>query len=105
MGSSTEALHSGTMRLSVRSPPNGGARAVVPNAARSGKGAFMNQANSAPSRESTEERRPNFVLSLWGVRYQVKDVSRSVDFYTRQLGFKLDQKHLPAFAQVSIGNL
>jgi glyoxylase I family protein len=46
-----------------------------------------------------------FILGLWGVRYQVKDVSRSIDFYTQQLGFKLDQKVLPAFAQVSIGNL
>jgi glyoxylase I family protein len=39
------------------------------------------------------------------VRYQVKDVNRSADFYTRQLGFKLDFKKLPAFGQVSIGNL
>jgi glyoxylase I family protein len=46
-----------------------------------------------------------FILGLWGVRYQVKDVSRSIGFYTQQLGFKLDQKVLPAFAQVSIGNL
>jgi glyoxylase I family protein len=56
------------------------------------------------TRSSGKEGR-SFVLGLWGVRYQVKDVSRSVDFYTRQLGFKLDQKTLPAFAQVSIGNL
>src|SRR5213594_2467370 len=47
----------------------------------------------------------SFVLGLWGVRYQVKDVNRSVAFYTQRLGFKLDQKNLPAFAQVSIGNL
>ena len=40
----------------------------------------------------------------WGVRYQVKDVSRSIDFYTG-LGFKLDAKHLPAFAQVSCKDL
>ena len=46
----------------------------------------------------------SFVLGLWGVRYQVKDVSRSIDFYTQRLGFKLDQKNLPAFGQVSIGN-
>ena len=46
-----------------------------------------------------------FVLGLWGVRYQVKDVSRSVAFYTQQLGFTLDQQNLPAFAQVSIGDL
>ena len=47
----------------------------------------------------------SFVRSLWGVRYQVKDVNRSADFYTQQLGFKLDFKKLPAFGQVSIGNL
>jgi glyoxylase I family protein len=45
------------------------------------------------------------VQGLWGVRYQVKDVSRSIDFYTRLLGFTLDSKHLPAFAQVSVGSL
>lgn len=42
---------------------------------------------------------------FWGVRYQVKDVARSVDFYTKQLGFKLDQQVLPAFAQVSVEEL
>jgi glyoxylase I family protein len=46
-----------------------------------------------------------FVLGVWGVRYQVKDVSRSVAFYTEQLGFKLDHQNLPAFGQVSVGNL
>jgi glyoxylase I family protein len=45
------------------------------------------------------------ILGLWGVRYQVKDVSRSIAFYTQQLGFKLDHKNLPAFGQVSVGNL
>src|SRR6266478_3369192 len=53
---------------------------------------------------SSERERQNFVLGLWGVRYQVKDVSRSIEFYTQRLGFKLDQKNLPAFGQVSIGN-
>ena len=46
-----------------------------------------------------------FVLGLWGVRYQVRDVARSVAFYTQQLGFKVDQQNLPAFAQVSVGEL
>ncbi len=46
-----------------------------------------------------------FVLSLWGVRYQVKDVGRSVAFYTEHLGFKLDMQNLPAFGQVSIDKL
>jgi glyoxylase I family protein len=45
------------------------------------------------------------VLGLWGVRYQVKDVRRSIDFYTKQLGLKLDMQNLPAFGQVSVGNL
>jgi len=47
----------------------------------------------------------NFIAGPWGVRYQVKDVSRSVAFYRDQLGFNLDAEHLPAFAQVSIGDL
>ena len=47
----------------------------------------------------------NFILGLWGVRYQVKDVQRSIAFYTQTLGFNLDHQNLPAFGQVSIGNL
>jgi glyoxylase I family protein len=46
-----------------------------------------------------------FILGLWGVRYQVKDVSRSIEFYTQQLGFNLDFKNLPAFGQVSVEGL
>ena len=45
------------------------------------------------------------VRGLWGVRYQVADVGRAIDFYTGHLGFKLDAKHLPAFGQVSVGTL
>jgi glyoxylase I family protein len=52
--------------------------------------------------ESTQQ---NFILGLWGFRYQVKDVQRSIAFYTEILGFSLDQKVLPAFGQVSIDNL
>jgi glyoxylase I family protein len=44
-------------------------------------------------------------LDFHGVRYQVADVSRSIDFYTRQLGFKLEHQQPPAFANVSLGNL
>jgi glyoxylase I family protein len=47
----------------------------------------------------------NFILGLWGVRYQVRDVERSIEFYTQTLGFKLDHQSLPAFGQVSIGAL
>ena len=52
-----------------------------------------------------ETAQENFILGLWGVRYQVKDVQRSIEFYTKILGFKLDHQNLPAFGQVSIGNL
>jgi glyoxylase I family protein len=45
------------------------------------------------------------VQGPWGVRYQVKDVQRSILFYTQTLGFNLDMQNLPAFGQVSIGNL
>jgi glyoxylase I family protein len=47
----------------------------------------------------------DLVTDWWGVRYQVEDVARSIEFYTKRLGFKLDAKHLPAFAQVSLGKL
>ena len=40
-----------------------------------------------------------------GVRYQVKDVGRSVAFYTHHLGFRLEHQQLPAFADVAIENL
>jgi glyoxylase I family protein len=45
------------------------------------------------------------VQRFWGVRYQVSDVERAIDFYTRHLGFSLDAKHPPAFGQVSVGAL
>ena len=67
----------------------------------------MNQTvkeSAAVSKKRTSEAE-SFIKALRGVRYQVKDVSRSVDFYTRQLRFKLDMEHLPAFAQVSVGEL
>ncbi len=70
----------------------------------------MNQSGAQPfdaAREaaSSTKETQTFIEGLWGVRYQVKDVRRAVAFYTQQLGFKLDLQNLPAFAQVSIGNL
>ena len=58
---------------------------------------------SQTAKQSSDSQ--SFVKGLWGVRYQVKDVDRSVNFYTKQLGLKLDHQTLPAFAQVSVGNL
>jgi glyoxylase I family protein len=45
-----------------------------------------------------------FVQGVHGVRYQVKDVARSVAFYTTHLGFTLQHQQLPAFASVSLGD-
>jgi glyoxylase I family protein len=46
-----------------------------------------------------------FVTSVHGVRYQVKDVARSVAFYTQHLGFTLEHQQPPAFANVSLGDV
>ena len=35
------------------------------------------------------------------IRYLVKDVERAIAFYTKNLGFHLDQSMAPAFARVS----
>jgi glyoxylase I family protein len=40
-----------------------------------------------------------------GRQIQVKDVHRAIAFYTQTLGFTLDMQNLPAFGQVSIGDL
>lgn len=45
------------------------------------------------------------IRGFHGVRYQVKDVARSIDFYTNHLGFKLEHKQLPAFAALSLDAL
>jgi glyoxylase I family protein len=44
-------------------------------------------------------------ISVHGVRYQVKDLERSITFYTQHLGFKLEHQAGSAFASVSNGEL
>jgi len=48
---------------------------------------------------SREAAQHAFIKSVHGVRYQVKDVARSVAFYTQRLGFKLQHQQLPAFCE------
>ncbi len=48
---------------------------------------------------------PGLHLDFHGVRYQARDVARSVDFYTHKLGFELQHQHLPQFATVALGTL
>ena len=45
-----------------------------------------------------------FIKNVHGVRYHVKDVERSVAFYTQHLGFTVEHQQLPAFASVSLGD-
>jgi glyoxylase I family protein len=45
------------------------------------------------------------VFRAVAVRYQVKDVVRSVEFYTELLDFKFQQPSSPAFAKVVNGTL
>ena len=45
------------------------------------------------------------IVSVHGVRYQVKDVARAVAFYTGHLRFTLEHQQLPAFASVSLGGV
>jgi len=44
-------------------------------------------------------------LRFAGVRYQVKDVDRSVSFYTERLGFKLERRPSPVIALLSLEKL
>src|SRR5262245_44496315 len=89
--------------------PGGGATSRVRE--RNGNEVFMANQTATQSSESSTRNDSQatdgqrLVKSFWGVRYQVKEVSRSINFYTQQLGFKLDHQHLPAFGQVSLGNL
>lgn len=52
-----------------------------------------------------DTRKESSAMDFHGVRYQVKDVKRSIEFYTKHLGFKLDHQQPPAFASVSLGDL
>jgi len=65
----------------------------------------MNQTGrqSPATSDAAEGGDERLIRCLHGVRYQVKDVSRAVDFYTKHLGFKLEYQQLPAFAAVSMG--
>src|SRR5687768_6976129 len=53
---------------------------------------------------SRQEGQHPFIKNVHGVRYQVKDVARSVTFYTQHLGFRLKHQQLPAFANVSLAD-
>jgi len=45
------------------------------------------------------------MFEIWGLRYQVKNVDRSIEFYTQHLGFKLEHQAGSMFASVSNSGL
>jgi glyoxylase I family protein len=55
------------------------------------------------SQSETQTTSPTLVEGFWGVRYQVKDINRSVAFYS-QLGFKVEMQN-PPFGMVSVPGL
>ena len=65
----------------------------------------MNQIERGASAVSDHPADQRVALGLHGVRYQIRDVSRAVAFYTKHLGFTLEHQQLPAFAMVSLGDL
>ena len=60
---------------------------------------------TAKSAHEQSRRTHEFVQGAHGIRYQTKDVARSVAFYTTHLGFTLEHQRLPAFANVSLGDV
>jgi len=65
----------------------------------------MNDTRTMDAAQSVATKRAPMVVGFHGVRYQVADVARSIDFYTNRLGFTLGHQQLPAFADVSIDNV
>jgi glyoxylase I family protein len=53
---------------------------------------------------SSMQQPPDPPFRFAAVRYQVRDIERSVAFYTEHLGFELKQRSGPAFAMVSNGS-
>ena len=64
-----------------------------------------NESHPETASRDTVQQMKELVLGFHGVRYQVKDVARSVEFYTKRLGFTPGRQQLPAFASVSFENL
>ena len=65
-----------------------------------------NQPGAHTAVEDAPERSEELAgLQFHGVRYQVKDVRRSVEFYSTHLEFRVKHQQLPAFAAVSLGPL
>ena len=68
----------------------------------------MAEGNLQTNAKAATQQGPNGdprIVGVHGVRYQVRDVERSVAFYTGRLGFRLVHQQLPAFASVTLDGL
>jgi glyoxylase I family protein len=63
----------------------------------------MATTSSAGTDRARAVGRHTFVQGFHGVRYQVADVARAMEFYTTYLGFTIEHQQLPAFASISLG--
>jgi glyoxylase I family protein len=64
----------------------------------------MEERMAQPNSSTATMEKTHAVQAFHGVRYQVTDVARAVEFYTHHLGFALKHQQLPAFANVSLGD-
>ena len=67
----------------------------------------QSQKQQSPSRDEPRSRAGAraAISRVHGVRYQVSDVRRAIDFYTGHLAFELEHEHLPEFASLSLGDV
>ena len=65
---------------------------------------MISEVESPVTLQTPPPKSQEFVRGFHGVRYQVRDVARSVAFYSEHFGFKLEHQQLPAFASVSLEN-
>ena len=65
------------------------------------------QADAATTneRQSTAMSEGSAAPRFHGVRYQVRDVARSAEFYSKHFGFRIQRQRLPVFAAMALGPL
>jgi len=91
------ALHP-ALRVDLASPP-------VP--AHCGRAGRQSRVAAAPPHANIKDGEGMSIVSdsIVNVRYMVDDVAAAVDFYTTNLGFTLNTAAMPAFADITRGNL
>ena len=67
--------------------------------------ATKTESSTATAETTGHDEGRTFIKGFHGVRYQVRDLSRAVAFYTGHLGFTLEHQQPPAFASVSLDHV